>query len=170
MKPKLLICLAIASVLLIIWHWPLHVLVLRDTHGGHLVFGRVVSPGDEFSLSYTHSVKLKPVLDFYVIGQHYEIIQNKTIFPDSDYGLPSRAVGQETYTLLPDGNGRISDMRRLIPSLLLRVERAYDNTFTFNKSMPLNLSRKLGDSVIDMHISDMNPFQYILQIFRFHGK
>lgn len=168
MKPKLLMCLAIASVLLIIWHWPLRVLVLCDTHSGCLVFCRAVSPGDEFSLSYTHSVKLKPVLDFYVVGEHYEIIQNKTIFPDSDYGLPSRAVGQETYTLLPDGNGCISGMRRLIPSLLLRVERAYDNTFTFNESMTLNLSRKLGDGIIDMHISDMNPFQYVFQVPKFH--
>ena len=166
MKARMLLCCTIASVLLIIWHWPLHVLVLRDTHDGRLVFGRVVSPGDEFSLSYTHSVKLKTVWDFYVVGEHHEIIQNKTVFPDSDFGLPSRAVGEEKYTLLPDGNGCISGMRRLIPSLLLRVERAYDNTFTFNKTVTLNLSLMLGDRLVDMRISDMNPFQYILQILR----
>lgn len=170
MKPKMLMCLAITSVLLILWHWPLHVLVLRDTHGGRLVFGRVVSPGDVFTLSYTHSVKLKQVWDFYIVGEQYEIIQNKTIFPDSDFGLPSRAVGQETYTLLPDGNGCISGMRRLIPSLLLRVQWAYNNTFTFNKALTLNLSHKLGDCVIDIRISNMNPFQYAFYIFKVSGE
>jgi hypothetical protein len=162
MKPKILICLTVTSVLLSIWSWPLHVLVLRNTRGGHLVFGRVVSPGDVFTLSYTHSVELKPVWDYYIIGEQYEIIQNRTIFPDSDFGLPSRAVGHETYSVLPDGNGCISGMRRLIPSLLLRVERDYNNTFTFNETLTLNLSKNPGDCVIDMHISEINVFQYIL--------
>jgi len=61
-------------------------------------------------------------------------------------------------------------MRRLIPSLLLRVERAYDNTFTFNETVTLDLSRKLGDGIIEMHICDMNPFQYFFQILKFHGE
>ena len=134
------------------------------------VFGRIVSPGDVFTLSYTHSVKLKPVWDFYTIGEHYEIMQNKTIFPDSDYGLPSRAVGTETYTLLPDGNGCISGMRRLIPSLLLRVERAYNNTFTFNDRLTLDLPRKAGDCVIDMHMTRVSLFQYAFEVFNSYGK
>ena len=164
------ICLATAPLLVMMWYWPLHALVLRDTRGGSLVFGRLISPGDVFTLAYTHSVKRKTVRDFYVISERYEIVQNKTIFPDSDFGLPSRAVGQETYTLLPDGNGCISGMQRLIPSLLLRVERAYDNTFTFNETLMLNLSHNPGDCVIDMRISDMNLFQYLLQIAGACGK
>jgi hypothetical protein len=170
MKHKILICLAMALLLSVVWCWPLHVLVLCDTRDGRLVFGRIVSPGDVFTLSYTHSVKLKPVWDFYTIGEHYEIMQNKTIFPDSDYGLPSRAVGTETYTLLPDGNGCISGMRRLIPSLLLRVERAYNNTFTFNDRLTLDLPRKAGDCVIDMHMTRVSLFQYAFEVFKSYGK
>ena len=169
MKPKMLILGAVASALLLAWCWPLHVLALRDTRTGRWVFLRVVSPGDAFTLSYTHSVKRKPVRDFYIVGERFEIIQNKTIFPDSDYGLPSRAVGKETYTLLADGNGCISGMQRLIPSLLLRVERAYNNTFIFNETLTLNLSQKLGDCVVDMQIQNMNPIQYTFQVLKFHA-
>jgi hypothetical protein len=165
---KLLILGAVGSVLLSVWCLSLHVLVLRDTRGGRWVFGRIVSTGDEFTLSYTHSVKMKPVWDFYIVGEHHQIIQNKTIFPDSDFGLPSRAVGKESYSLLPDGNGCISGMQRLIPSLFLRVERAYNNTFVFNETVTINLSQKLGDCVIDMHISKMNPFEYIFQVIKLY--
>jgi hypothetical protein len=168
MKLKAWILGAVASVLLVVWCWPLHVLALRDSRNSRWVFGRVVSPGDAFTLSYTHSVKRKPVRDFYIVGEHYEIIQNKTIFPDSDFGLPSGTVEKETYILLADGNGCISGMQRLIPSLLLRVERAYNNTFIFNETLTLDLSQKLGDCVVDMQILNINPLQYIFQFIKLH--
>ena len=104
--------------------------------------------------------------DFYIVNEYYEIIQNKTIFPESDFGLPSRAVGKETYTLLADGNGCISGMQRQIPSLLLCVERAYDNTFVFNETLTLNLSQQAPDCLIDMQIHNMNPIQYAFQILK----
>ncbi|MEN6441820.1 MAG: DUF1850 domain-containing protein [Syntrophobacter sp.] len=170
MKPKALILGGIALALLVAWGWPLRILVLRDVRDGCRVFAHVVSPGDTFSLRYTHSVKQKPVWDFYRIDAHYRIMQTQTIFPDSDFGLPSLAVGTEIYTLLPDGNGCISGMRRLIPSLQLRVERAYNNILTFGEATSVNLSQKCGDSILEMRIQNMNLIQYAFRAMKFYGE
>lgn len=117
-----------------------------------------------------HSVKKKPVWDFYIIDERYEIMEYKTVFPASDFGLPSRAVGNETYTMLADGYGCISGMRRIIPALMLRVERAYDNIFTFNETATRNLSQTLGDCVVDMHIQKMNLIQYTFHVKERYGE
>lgn len=160
MKPIALLSCGIATLFLLAHVWPLHVLTLRDIYSDSCVFARAVSPGDRFSLSYTHSVKWKRVLDFYVVGEYYEIVQYKTVFPGSDFGLPSAATGQESYTSLHDGNNCISGMRQKIPSLLLRIEPLYDNILTFKENSELNLSRSLGDCVLEMRIQNMSPLFY----------
>lgn len=168
--PKVWIAAGIGLILLLSLGWPLHVLALRDARTGHRIFTHPVSPGDTVTLCYNHSVKHKPVWDFYVVGDRYEIVQSMTIFPDSDYGLPSLAVGSETYTRLADGNGCISGMHRLIPSLLLRVEGAYDNTLTFNNTLTLNLAQKFGDCVVDMRIKNTSPLLYLFQAMNLYGE
>ena len=170
MKIRLPILGGIALALLIGWGWPLHVLGLQDTQHGHWVFAKAVYPGDTFALGYTHSVKHKPVSDFYVVDEHYQIIQNKTVFPGSGFGLPSEARGGETYAVLSDGSECISGMQRRIPSLVLRVESAYSNTFTFKEALPLNLSQILGDGLMDMRIHRSNPIQYTFHVLTSYGE
>jgi hypothetical protein len=170
MKIRIFILAGIALSLLVGWGWPLHLLGLREAQTGHWVFAKAVHPGDTFGLGYTHSVKHKPVWDFYIINEHYQIIQNKTVFPGSGFGLPSEAQGEETYALLSDGSECISGMQRLIPSLLLRVERTYNNTFTFKEALSLNLSQILGDGLMDMRIHRSNPIQYTLHVLNSYGE
>ena len=170
MKLRISILGGIALALLIGWGWPLHLLGLREAQTGRWVFAKAVHPGDTFGLGYTHSVKHKPVWDFYMIDEHYQIIQNKTIFPGSGFGLPSEALSNETYALLSDGSECISGMQRRIPSLLLRVERAYNNTFTFKEALSLNLSQIFGDGLMEMRIHRSNPIQYTLQILNSCGE
>lgn len=170
MKIRIFILGGIALALLIGWGWPLHLLGLREAQTGRWVFAQMVYPGDTFGLGYTHSVKHKPVWDFYSIDAHYQIIQNKTIFPGSGFGLPSETHGDETHAVLSDGNECISGMQRRIPSLLLRVERAYDNTFTFKETQSLNLSQILGDGLMEMRIHRSNPIQYTLQVLNSYGE
>jgi hypothetical protein len=170
MKIRIFILGGIALALLIGWGWPLHMLGLREAQTGRWVFARAVSPGDTFALGYTHSVKHKPVWDFYVIDEHYQIVQDKTVFPGSGFGLPSETHGDETYALLSDGSECISGMQRRIPFLLLRVERAYNNTFTFKKALSLNLPQILGDGLMDMRIHPSNPIQYTLHVLNSYGE
>jgi hypothetical protein len=170
MKIRTYILGGIALGILIGWGWPLHLLALRESPNGRWVLAKVVCPGDAFVLGYTHSVIQKPVRDFYMIDEHYQIIQNKTIFPGTGFGLPSEAHGDETYTLLSDGSECISGMQRRIPSLLLRVERAYNNTFTFKEAQSLNLSQILGDGLMEIRIHCSNPIQYTLQVLNSYGE
>jgi hypothetical protein len=170
MKIRFFILGGIALALLIGWGWPLHMLGLRETPNGRWIFAKVVYPGDTFGLGYTHSVKHKPVWDFYVIDERYQIIQNKTIFPGSGFGLPSEAQGEETYALLSDGSECISGMQRRIPSLVLRVESTYNNTFTFKEAQSLNLSQILGDGLMEMRIHRSNPIQYTLHVLNSYGE
>ena len=170
MKIRFPILGGVTLALLIGWGWPVHVLGLREARTGRWVFSKAVCPGDTFVLDYTHSVKHKPVSDFYVIDEHYQIIQNKTVFPGSGFGLPSEARGSETYAVLSDGSECISGIARRIPSLVLRVERAYSNTFTFKEAPPLNLSQMLGDGLMDMRIRRSNPIQYTFHVLTSYGE
>jgi hypothetical protein len=107
------------------------------------------------------------VWDIYRIDEHYRIIQRETIFPGTGFGLPCQTDDGETYTLRSDGNGHISNMQRLIePGLLLRIEQAYDNVFTFNESGNLNLSQTIGDGVVNLSIRHLSPLQWAVGIMR----
>ena len=169
MKKKLLL-VGIAFALLAGWGWPLHVLGLRDSLTGRWVFASVVHPGDTFALGYTHSVKRKPVWDFYTVDEHYHIIETKVIYPGSGFGLPSGAQRDEIHSLLADGNECISGMHRLIPFALLRIERAYNDLFTFRETLTLNLSQILGDCVVDLRIHRSNPIQFTFQLVSSYGE
>jgi hypothetical protein len=169
LRRKLPLLSLIALTLLLGWGWPLRVLGLRDDRSDRWIFARVVYPGNTFALGYTHSVMLKPVWDFYTVDEHYQIIQNKVVFPGSGFGLPSEARGDEIHTSLADGNECISGMRRLIPAVSVRVERAYNNTFTFGETLTIDLSQLLGDCVIDMRIHRSNPIRYTLQALGLFG-
>jgi hypothetical protein len=72
--------------------------------------------------------------------------------------------------LLSDGSECISGMQRPIPSLLLRVERAYNNTFTFKEAQSLNLSQILGDGLMEMRVHRSNPIQYTLHVLNSYGE
>jgi len=165
---RLIGCLA-ALVLAAGGLWPLHVLGFRDLPGGRWRVTKVVAPGDAFALGYTHSVKQRPVWDYYTVDTGFRIIQTKTVFPGTGFGLPSEVGPGETHTLLPDGSDCIDGMHRPVPQLALRVERAYRNTLVFGDAAPIDLSDLAGDGVLDMRIHRSTPIQLTIHFLSAYG-
>jgi len=137
------------------------VLGLQKTQSREWIFCKIVRPGDMFTTRYTHSVKNRPVWESYTIDAQYRMILNETVYPGTGYGLPVYAGGDEKFSLRPDGFSCISNMHRHIPSLLLRVEPQYNNIFSFNKIHTLNLSKILGNGVVDMRVHQSNIVRYV---------
>ncbi|MBN2438437.1 MAG: DUF1850 domain-containing protein [Deltaproteobacteria bacterium] len=118
-------------------------------------------PGDTFSLRYTHSVYRRPVWDIYFIDSRYRIILEETVFPAYGYGLPFSTAKNQVFRVREDGNFSISNIKRPIPSLHLRVQRQYGNTLTFNGKTTLDLSSGFGNGVIEVKIQEFNRIQYL---------
>jgi len=149
--------------------WPLHVLQVLEPRTGRWLIAQVVAPGDGFALSYTHSVVHKPVRDYYTVDPQFRIIQTQTVYPGTGFGLPSEAGPGEVHRLLPDGSECIAGMRRLIPQLVLRVERAYHNTFTFNDAPPVELADLCGDAPLELRVHATNPIRLCIHILGTYG-
>ena len=140
--------------------WPLHGLGLRDAKDNRWIWLAVADPGDTFSLRYTHSVYQRPVWDIYFIDSRYRIILEETVFPAYGYGLPFATAKGQVFRIRGDGNYSISNIKRTIPSLHLRVQRQYGNILTFNGRTTLNLSSSVGNGVIEVKIHEFNRIQY----------
>jgi hypothetical protein len=164
-----LIGCAVALVLLTAGLWPLHVLQVREPRTGRWLIAEVVAPGDGFALSYTHSVVRKPVRDTYTVDPDFRIIQTQTVYPGTGFGLPSEAAPGEVHRLLPDGSECIAGMRRVIPQLVLRVERAYHNTFTFNDAPPIELADLCGDVPLELRVHSTNAIRLCIHILGTYG-
>jgi hypothetical protein len=143
--------------------WPLHGLGLRDAKDNRWIWLTVADPGDTFSLRYTHSVYQRPVWDIYVIDSRYRMILEETVFPAYGYGLPFATAKGQIFRVREDGNFSISNIKRTVPSLHLRVQRQYGNILTFNSKTTLNLSSSVGNSVIEVKIHEFNRIQYWYQ-------
>jgi hypothetical protein len=156
----ILLAAAAAAVLRI---WPVHALVLEETRTGRLLFVQRVRPGDGWVTRYTHSVKNKPVWEYFRIDDQYRMVLFKTVFPGSGYGLPCSVAGEENFEIREDGMHVISGMRRIIPRLMLTVAPEYDNVFRYGQDQPLPLSRRIGSGVVDVRIRRTNALNYATQ-------
>ena len=88
------------------------------------------------------------------------MILEETVFPAYGYGLPFATAKGQVFRVREDGNFSISNIKRPIPSLHLRVQRQYGNILTFNGKTTLNLSSSVGNGVIEVKIHEFNRIQY----------
>ena len=67
------------------------ILVVRDKTTGEEIFSRRISPGEEFKLSYIHSVEKILVTGVFTVDEDFRIILLETYFPSYGIGLPTEA-------------------------------------------------------------------------------
>lgn len=95
---------------------------------------------------YIHSLQLTPVWEVFRIRPDYEIILTDAFYESSGAGLPI-PNNQETLTI--EGHRfHLAGINRHLPSIVLRVNVAYQNTFVFNDTIRLNLSALVSNSVV----------------------
>jgi len=155
----LLIFFIIVLMFLFLNFFSLQLLTIQDYPDGEIIFQDIVTPGEMFTLKYTHSVAGTPVWEFLEINKKGELILVETHFLDHGAGLPYTAFEGEFF-VNEDDKFKVKNMSRKISlPLYYRIGGIRENYFIY-KNNEINLSKKLGDSVVTITIAQSNLFDY----------
>ncbi len=107
--------------------WPLSpVLEITDSREGRVFFCARVQPGEEFVLSYVHSVNRRPVYDTLRVEADHLVIA-KSRFDSFGAGMPEASTQDGTLTVAEDGWMEWT-VNRPTPEIIMRVGRVADHT------------------------------------------
>jgi len=100
--------------------WPfLPVIEIVDGRVGRVAFCARVRPGEEFVLSFVHSVNRRPVYDtLRAEGEHLVIV--KSMFDAFGAGMPEASTPEGTLTIAKDGWLEWT-LNRPVPEITIRV-------------------------------------------------
>ena len=129
MSRRLIIGLITASVGVMVGFlfWPLlSMLEIVDGRVGAVVFCARVDPGEEFILSFVHSVNRRPVYDtLRVESDHLVIVKSR--FDSFGAGMPDMTTPEGTLTVVENGWLEWT-VNRPTPEITVRVGRVADHT------------------------------------------
>lgn len=118
--------------------WPLFpVLEIVDGRSGRIVFCARVQPGEEFVLSFVHSVNRRPVYDTLRVGADHLVIA-KSRFDTFGAGMPEASTQDGTLNIAEDGWLEWT-VNRPTPEITVRVGRMADHTVHY-KGRDIRLS------------------------------
>lgn len=122
-------CLAIAAALFCLSQ-NRGELVLSNAKTGEEYARYPLEPGEEFGITFIHSVNQTPVTDCYDADDEGNIYVRKTIYYDFGAGVPFDLNEGETLSYDEDGAMIISGIDRLIPDYLIFVGTVSDHTLS----------------------------------------
>ena len=105
-------------------------LVLSNAKTGEEYARYDLRPGEEFGITFIHSVNQTPVTDCYDADKEGNIYVRKTIYYDFGAGVPFDLNEGETLSYDEDGAMIISGIDRLIPDYLIFVGTVSDHTLS----------------------------------------
>ena len=107
--------------------WPFaHELEIVDGRKGSIVFCARVQAGEEFVLSFVHSVNRRPVYDtLRAEDDHLVIVKSR--FDSFGAGMPESSTPEGTLSVAPDGWLEWT-INRPVPEITVRVGRVADHT------------------------------------------
>lgn len=140
MSRRLIAGLIVAGAGGVVWFllWPLFpVLEIVDGRSGRAVLCARVQPGQEFVLSFVHSVNRRPVYDtLRVEADHLVIVRSR--FDTFGAGMPEASTQDGTLRVAEDGWLEWT-VNRPTPELTVRVGRVADHTVHY-KGRDIRLS------------------------------
>ncbi len=160
-RPVIIAMIIIAMPLylgIVVATFPLDVLEIVHEESGDLVFWTEVRSGYIFSLGYTHSVQLSPVVDRFKIDRDRGIVLVSTSFSDHGAGLPDNSYRGAVFSVEDKGGFKISDMKIFFPEIRLRTGREYNNTFTLGNHH-INLSEVYGNASFTIRTRERSLFR-----------
>jgi hypothetical protein len=162
---RLLRTLAVAALLaLAVGFIPLHALEVRESGGeGRVVFLSRVTPGDTFTLSFTHSVEKSAVTDYFRIDDGHRIILYQTEFGSLNTGLPAVVSEGEVFERT-DGGFRLSGLGRVLPEIRLQVSAAFGGTLAMAGS-EVSLPALAGDGLVFISVQRVFAWELLLRAF-----
>ena len=151
----------ICAIIFLLFFLYIYTLEIKIFPEGKIVFKQRVSPGDEFTLKYKHSVELSPVWEIFIIDKEYKIILIETDFLDHGAGLPYAPFGEEIFVEEED-KFKIKNMYRIMPSpIYYMVGTIYENTLFF-KNKEIDFSSIVGDKLLTIEVNKNSLFNYLL--------
>jgi len=160
----ILILVLVIFLIVLSKNFSFHVLNVKEYPDEKFFFQQIISPGNQFGLKYIHSVAQTPVWEFFEITKDGELILTETHFFDHGAGLPYAAFGNEIF-VSEDDKFKIKNMaRRIFLPLYYRIGKIRENHFIY-KNQDINLSKRLGDAVVTINITQMNLFNYLINKF-----
>jgi len=128
MSHRLSLGLLIAgTAVAVIFGWPFFsVLEISDFNTGRAVLCARMHAGEDFVLSFTHSVNRRPVYDtLRAEGDHLVIVKSR--FDSFGAGMPDASTDEGTLTVAPDGWLEWT-VNRSVPEITVRVGRVAEHT------------------------------------------
>ncbi len=129
MQRRLIVLLLLAGAGLGVLFCPwIRVLEISSLRTGHLLWCSPMKVGEEFVISFTHSVNKRPVFDtLRAEGDHLVIV--KSVFDAFGAGMPDASTGEGQFSVLPGGWLQWT-VNRPVPEIILRVGEVANHTLT----------------------------------------
>lgn len=137
--------------------------LIIDYKTGEILFCSKVKPGDNFSITYIHSVNKSPVEDQFYINNSYTILIQKSIFKSFGAGVPSNPDEGGKFVFYND-RIEVVDISRKIEKMILFVGVIADHHFLMNgKDIKLNELSSPQRSV-QFLVKKITVYQYLKYI------
>jgi len=137
MHPRLGLGLLLAGIASAVLFWPwTKVLEVTAVGTGEVKWCACVAEGDEFVLSFVHSVNRRPVYDtLRVLGDRIVIVKSR--YDSFGAGMPGTPDEEGTFTILPDGWIEWT-VNREVPEITVRVGRVANHILSIKgREIPL---------------------------------
>lgn len=159
---KRLLALTITIALILLLAVPIHVLEVYIVSIGKPLLTMPASPGDTFTLSFTHSVERTPVIDRYSISDDHVFVLTETFFKSLGAGSPSKP---EKGTFKVEGEWfKIEGIDSRMDRILIRVSALANQTFTF-KGRVLRFALLVPDGeLVEISIKGYPLIVYLLRV------
>lgn len=126
-----------------------YLLVISDYKSNKNLISLKIKEGENFLITYTHSVALTPVYEFYKI-ENGKIILYEFHFYDQCAGLPTETQNNEIL-ILENGVFKLKNMERIFENLIYGVYEK-GNCELIYKDKTINLSEMFGNIFLKIEI------------------
>jgi hypothetical protein len=147
MQRRLILLFILAGAGLVGLCYPgISVLEISAVSTGQVLWCSPMKVGEEFVLSFTHSVNKRPVFDtLQARGDHLVIV--KSVFDAFGAGMPDASTEEGRFSVMPGGWLQWI-VNRAVPEIILRVGEVADHTLTIKaRQFPLAELTEQGTAV-----------------------
>lgn len=161
-KKRIIFILALLFILISLYKFPVLVIEHRET--GKIAFLTKISPKDEFTIGWMHSVELQPWEEIFQINENYDMVLNRTRFKSFGAGVPSKA-GEKSE--VKDGWVIFSEIHHTLPKITYGISDYGKHYFIFNQ-LKLNLYELIPDGDgAQIYTTEISPIFYLIKIISY---
>ncbi|QEK11344.1 DUF1850 domain-containing protein [Crassaminicella thermophila] len=134
------------------------VIILEDIKASKTIFIHKISPNDQFTMHWMHSVELAPWEETFYIDNNYKIILDYTRFKAFGAGVP-KSAGKKTF--VKNGWIYFAEINKEMPNLAYGISNFAKHTFYF-KNITLKLYEMVpNDNPVKIYTDKLSIISYI---------